>query len=295
MKSLNRWGSVAAAALAALSLAACGSSDGGDSAQAETANVDIGKDVEAVVDTPKTMKEGVLTVCASFGNPPNAYYTTDHVETGSETDIARVLGPLMGLKTEFHETKFASLIPTLQATQCDVIMSSLYIKPEREEIVDFVPYMQSGQAVVVSQDNPKEIAGFDDSLCGTKIGYQVSTTAEEYVKKQKETCSEGGKGAIDTVKVEDGTMGMQQVQTGQIDAFVDTQSAAVYTVGKTNGQMQVVGKPFGLIDIGAAVKKDNSQLQDALSDAFDELVKSGQYEEILKQYDSADMALEEEE
>jgi polar amino acid transport system substrate-binding protein len=293
MKSLNRLSMMTVSALAAFSLAACGSSDSGNSTQAETANEDIGKDVEAVVDTPETMKEGVLTVCASFGNPPNAYYTKDHVETGSETDIARVLGPLMGLKTEFHETKFASLIPTLQATQCDVIMASLYIKPEREEIVDFVPYMRSGQAVVVSQDNPKDVTGYNDSLCGTKVGFQVSTTAEEYVNKQKKSCSEEGNSAIETVKVEDGTMGMQQVQTGQVDTFIDTQSASVYTVGKTNDQLQVVGKPFGLIDIGAAVKKDNSQLQDALSDAFDELVKSGKYEEILKQYNADDMALEE--
>lgn len=284
--------SVAVAAVVAVTMTACGSSENSDEAPADTANVDIGSDVDAVVDTPKTMKDGVLTVCASFGNPPNAYYTSDHVETGAETDIARVLGPLMGLETQFHETKFASLIPTLQATQCDVIMASLYIKPEREEIVDFVPYMQSGQSVVVSQDNPKEIEGYDSSLCGTKVGFQVSTTAEEFVKKQIKKCSENGGDDIATVKVEDGTMGMQQVQTGQVDAFVDTQSASVYTVGKTDGALQVVGKPFGLINIGAAVKKDNTQLESALSKAFDELVASGQYEEILKQYESADMALE---
>lgn len=284
--------SVAVAAAVALTLTACGSSENKDEAPADTANVDIGADVDAVVDTPKTMKDGALTVCASFGNPPNAYYTSDHVETGTETDIARVLGPLMGLETEFHETKFASLIPTLQATQCDVIMASLYIKPEREEIVDFVPYMQSGQSVVVSQDNPKKIKGYDASLCGTKVGFQVSTTAEEYVKKQIKKCSENGGDDIATVKVEDGTMGMQQVQTGQVDAFIDTQSASVYTAGKTDGQLQVVGKPFGLINIGAAVKKDNTQLESALSKAFDELVASGQYAEILSQYDAADMALE---
>lgn len=285
--------SAAIAATAALALVACGSSENtAEAPAADTANVDIGTDVEAVVDTPKTMKDGALTVCASFGNPPNAYYTADHVETGAETDIARVLGPLMGLETQFHETKFASLIPTLQATQCDVIMASLYIKPEREEIVDFVPYMQSGQSVVVSQDNPKEIKGYDSSLCGTKVGFQVSTTAEEYVKKQMKKCTESGGDDIATVKVEDGTMGMQQVQTGQVDAFVDTQSASVYTAGKTDGQLQVVGKPFGLINIGAAVKKDNTQLEDAISEAFDELVASGQYTEILSQYDAADMALE---
>lgn len=292
MKSPLLRTSVAAAAAAVLALSACGSSESSDSPAAETANEDLGKDVKAVVDAPKTMTDGALTVCASFGNPPNAYYTSDHVETGAETDIARVLGPLMGLETQFHETKFASLIPTLQATQCDVIMASLYIKPEREEIVDFVPYMQSGQAVVVSKDNPKKITGYDDSLCGAKIGFQVSTTAEEYVKKQIKKCSEGGGEEIATVKVEDGTMGMQQVQTGQVDTFIDTNSASVYTAGKTNGELQVVGKPFGLIEIGAAVQKDNAQLQDALSKALDELMASGQYEEILSQYDSADMALE---
>ena len=41
----------------------------------------------------------------------------------------------------FVESAFAAVIPTLQAKQCDVIMAQLYIKPEREKVVDFVPYV----------------------------------------------------------------------------------------------------------------------------------------------------------
>ena len=45
----------------------------------------------------------------------------------------------------------------------------MYIKPEREEVANFVPYLQSGSAVLVTRDNPEGITGFDDSLCGTKV------------------------------------------------------------------------------------------------------------------------------
>ncbi|WP_309133067.1 ABC transporter substrate-binding protein [Brevibacterium sp.] len=284
MISKKRMIPAAVIAMAGLMLTACGSST-------EAAG-DAGSDVEAVVDAPKTISEGELTVCASFGNPPNAYYTESHEETGAETDIARALGPLMGLQTKFVETKFASVIPTLQAGQCDVIMSSLYIKPEREEVVDFVPYMMSGQAVVVSKDNPKGITGYDDTMCGNKIGFQVSTTAEVAVNEQGKKCEEAGKPAISVVKTEEGTMGMQQVQTGQIDAYVDTQSAAIYTAGKSNGSLQVTGDPFGMIEIGAAVKKGNTELKDAISTALDALIESGEYTNILKKYKTEDMAIE---
>lgn len=284
MFSRNRLAFTAVVTAAGLALTACGSS--------EEPTSEIGSNVEAVVDAPKTMEEGALTVCATFGNPPNSFYTETREETGAETDIARYLGPLMGLKTKFVETKFASVIPTLQADQCDVIMSSLYIKPEREKVVDFVPYMKSGQAVVVSKDNPKKITGYDDSMCGNKIGFQVSTTAEGYVNEQIKKCEDEGKPAISVVKTEDGTLGIQQVQTGQIDAFVETQSASIYLSGKSNGNLQVVGEPFGLIEIGAAVKKGNSELKDAISASLDELISSGEYTKILEKYKTQDMAIE---
>ncbi len=44
---------------------------------------------------------------------------------------------------------FDGLIPALNGKRIDVINSAMYIKPEREEQVDFVPYMLVGEAVMV--------------------------------------------------------------------------------------------------------------------------------------------------
>jgi polar amino acid transport system substrate-binding protein len=111
----------------------------------------------ATIEAPATITAGALTYCTPFESPPNNFYDENHNEVGAEVDLARVFAEKMGLTPEFRETKFASIIPTLQAGQCDVIMASLYIKPEREEIVDFVPYMISGQAVAVTVGNPKNV------------------------------------------------------------------------------------------------------------------------------------------
>jgi polar amino acid transport system substrate-binding protein len=54
---------------------------------------------------------------------------------------------------------FATVIPTLQAKQCDVIMAQLYIEPEREAVVDFVQYAYSGTGIAVSKEKPAAVTG----------------------------------------------------------------------------------------------------------------------------------------
>jgi polar amino acid transport system substrate-binding protein len=54
---------------------------------------------------------------------------------------------------------FATVIPTLQAKQSDVIMAQLYIEPEGEAVVDFVPYVYSGAGVAVSKEKPAAVTG----------------------------------------------------------------------------------------------------------------------------------------
>lgn len=251
-----------------------GCAQGGDDSESAASG-------DAAVSSPTIISDGALRICASYGSPPNIYVEDDGVPIGAEVDIAHALAENLGLEVEFSEYKFSGLVPALQAKQCDVIMSSLYIKPEREEVANFVPYLQSGSAVLVTRDNPEGITGFDDSLCGTKVIAITGATGALKAEEKSAECEENGEAPISLTLADDITS-LQQVLAGQADAFIDTAELAGYY--EKLGDFTLVGEPFGDVTIGAATLKDNTELHEAMQGAFDEIVDDGTYADILAEW-----------
>ncbi|BBX06411.1 ABC transporter substrate-binding protein [Mycolicibacterium aichiense] len=247
----------------------------------------------AAVAPPAILQAGTLKVCApNDGTPPSVYHDESGALVGSEVDLAKALAAQMGLKPEFVETAFSSVIPTLQAKQCDVIMAQLYIKPEREKVVDFVPYVYSGTGIAVSKEHPAAITGMDDSLCGKKVIVAVATTAEELAVEQSGKCTAAGKPEIDITRNSHADVALQQVQNGQVDAYLDTAETLGYYATKTGAQIQLAGKPFGTIKIGAATLKGDTALHDAIAKALGELEANGTYAKILGDWGQTDLDIQ---
>lgn len=247
----------------------------------------------AKVAPPVVLQANTLKICApNDGTPPNVFHDETGALVGSEVDLGKALAAQLGLKPDFVESAFSAVIPTLQAKQCDVIMAQLYIKPEREKVVDFVPYVKSGTAIAVSKEHPADITGLDDSLCGKKVMVAVGTTAEALSQEQSDKCVGAGKPAIDINRNNHADVSIQQVQNGQVDAYLDTAETLGYYATKTGAQIQLAGQPFGTIDIGAATLKGNSALHDAIAKALGELESNGTYANILKQWGQSDLSIQ---
>jgi len=211
----------------------------------------------AKVAPPAILQPGTLKICApNDGTPPSVYHNETGALVGSEVDLGKAIAAKLGLKPDFVESAFAAVIPTLQAKQCDVIMAQLYIKAEREKVVDFVPYVYSGTGIAVSKERPADITGMDDSLCGKKVMVAVGTTAEALSQEQSDKCTAAGKPGIDINRNNHADVSLQQVQNGQVDAFLDTAETLGYYATKTGAQIQMAGQPFGTIKIGAATLKE---------------------------------------
>ena len=230
------------------------------------------------------MNDGKLTICANFGTPPNIFAEADGTPVGAEVDIAKAMAEHLELDVEFLEYQFAGLIPALQAKQCDTIMSSLYIKPEREEVADFVPYLLSASGVAVSADNPAGVTGYDDSLCGTSAIAITGATGADLLAEQSVACESDGKQPIEITLTDRAADALQQTIANQVDAFMDTAELMGYYELQSDGQFTLVGEPVGAIQIGAATLKENADLHEALQSAFDALIEDGTYAQILEEW-----------
>jgi len=269
----------------AVVLALSGCSSSGESTPAPTG--------PAKVAPPAILQAGTLKICApNDGTPPSVYHDETGALVGSEVDLGKALAAQLGLKPDFVESAFAAVIPTLQAKQCDVIMAQLYIKPEREKVVDFVPYLYSGTGIAVSKARPADITGMDDSLCGKKVMVAVGTTAESLSQEQSDKCTAAGKPSIDINRNNHADVSIQQVQNGQVDAYLDTAETLGYYATKTGAQIQMAGQPFGTIKIGAATLKGNTQLQNAIAQALSELEGNGTYAKIIGEWGQTDLSIQ---
>ncbi|KMO77873.1 ABC transporter substrate-binding protein [Mycolicibacterium obuense] len=283
---MARWKRSLVAVLAASLSAGLGACSSDDSSTAEPTG-------PAKVQPPAILQAGTLKICApNDGTPPNVYHDESGELVGSEVDLGKALATQMGLKPQFVESSFAAVIPTLQAKQCDVIMAQLYIKPEREAVVDFVPYVYSGTGIAVAKEKPADVTGLDDSLCGKKVMVAVATTAESLAMEQSDKCTAAGKPAVDVNRSNQADVSLQQLQNGQVDAFMDTAETLGYYQTKTGAKIQTVGAPFGTIKIGAATLKGNTALHDAIAAALGELESNGTYGKILDEWGMSDLSIQ---
>jgi polar amino acid transport system substrate-binding protein len=275
---------LATVGLAALLATSCSSSDSSQPSPASG---------PPKVSPPAIQEAGTLKVCAANdGAPPSVYFDEGGHLIGSEVDLAKGIAAQLGLKAQFVQIGFAALIPTLQAKQCDVIMAALYIKPEREKVVDFVPYLYSGTGIAVSKEHPAAITGMDDSLCGKKVMVAVGTTAESLSQQQSDKCVANGKPPIDINRNNKPDVSIQQVQNGQMDAYLDAAETLGYYQTKTSARIQMAGEPFGKIKIGAATLKGSTPLHDAIAQALGKLESDGSYTKIIDQWGQGDLSIQ---
>lgn len=275
---------IATAGVAALLTASCSSSDTSEQSTASG---------PPKVAPPAILQAGTLKVCAANdGAPPSVYYDESGALIGSEVDLAKGIAAQMGLEAQFVETGFAALIPTLQAKQCDVIMAALYIKPEREAIVDFVPYLYSGTGIAVSEEHPAAITGMDDSLCGKKVMVAVGTTAEALSQEQSDKCTAAGKAPVDINRNSRPVVSIQQVENGQMDAYLDAAETLGFYETKTGAKIKMASPPFGKIKIGAATLKGNTELHNAIEQGLSALESDGSYTKIVDQWGQGDLSIQ---
>lgn len=238
----------------------------------------------AVIEPPADYAQaGKIKFCTTSTNPPREFYL-DGKPAGTDVDLAREMAGLMGLEVEWVVLKFASLIPALQADRCDMIVEELYIKPEREEIIDMLPFSVSAEQLVVPQDNPEDIQGLDD-LSGKKVGVPNGTTFQQILQERNKDLEDAGKTPV-TILALPGTQDVfNQVMAGTVDAGGVTTTSAAYYIQKTGGRVKASGEPFHRIKDGFGMRQDSKELYDAMAQALEHLRKDGTYHEIFAKYD----------
>jgi len=223
---------------------------------------------------------GKIVYCSDISGPPLGYFDENNKPIGSDIDLGTEIAKRLGVTAEFANTPFDGIIPALQAKHCDAILSQLFDKPKRREVVDFVDYMYSSQALLVHKGNPKNIHGLDD-LSGVKIAAENGTTIQSLIEEQNKKFAAAGKAPANIVVYPKDSDALQALQINQVDVYGTTLESAAYFMQKAPDIFDVGGGAFAKILTGIAVRKDDPELRTAIQKAFDDMRADGTYMKIL--------------
>ena len=234
--------------------------------------------------------KGVINYCATIDNPPRAYFDEKQQPIGFEVELGTEIASRLGLKVNWVQLKFPGLVPALQAQQCDAIMQELFIRAERLEIIDMVPFSRTGQQIVVRRSDNSLGAGLED-LSGKKVAVPNGTTIHNLAVEANKKLKDLGKPEINLVVLPTTTDTFQQLATSQVDAVGTTSTAGAYYVRLRPNDFKAKGDPFGLIGTGIGIRKGNTDLTNAVKRSLDSLVADGSYKKLIEKWNMQGMEL----
>lgn len=272
--------------LAALGLAATACGQGGSGAAQSTSRA-----TAAAVPPPAAIaQQGYVTFCSSLANPPREFMQ-DGKPSGSDIQIGEALARQMGVTVRWKQYLFDGLIPALQSQNCDAIVEEMFIKPERQQVIDQLPFAQSLNATVVPKGNPLGITGINETESGRKVGVPRGDTYGMLMAEYNKKLAAAGKPPIQIVPVPSTDDMFNQLLAGTVDAAGATTTSAAYYIAKSNGRLQLGGDPFYPLQDGIGVRKGNAELSKALQQALANIMKDGTYQKIWKSWNLDSNAL----
>ena len=275
---------VICAAVMAMSLAACGSTEKNEGAAAQTTTNDgaqvtandgtdagTGKSSNIDISGVKLMSDGVLSVGCEVGYPPFENFADDGTTPiGYDIDIITAVAEKLGLRVNIINTAWDGIFAGIDVNY-DVVCSAVTITSERQETMSFsTPYVNNYQAVVVLANDEKEINSFND-LDGLSIALQKETTSDELMSDYKST----GTIEVQIVANEKVTSCFTQLQNGEVDAVVVDSTVADGYINSSDAFKIAYLDQSEPEQFGIAMGKDNTALQAAINQALKELEDEG--------------------
>ena len=249
-------------------------------------------------------KRGVLMVGTGvMGSKPWIWKNEDGSLTGMDYDMVQYIIKKLGIpKAEFIAVEWETLIPGLKAKRWDVIYSGMTVTEERRQGagIEFSrPYYFESDRIVVKADSPYQKP---EDLAGKTLAVPIGTV-EEIQGKQLVA-----KGIGKEIKAFNDNAGcFLALQSGQVDAVImdNTTTAGqaevtpnLRTIGgvlnlavEPKYQEAQAKAPYKYGGDGAGVRKEDTDLLQALNDALDAMDADGSREAILKKYGVWDASL----
>ncbi|MDU4436393.1 MAG: transporter substrate-binding domain-containing protein, partial [Pluralibacter gergoviae] len=212
-------------------------------------------------------------------------YMENNKAGGFDIEFLAGLAKVMGREAVNIDTRFPNLIPGLQGGRFDITNSSMYITAERLKVIDMVPYLKSGEAILSlkgSDYQPKT----PEEFCGHKIGSMGATSwLAQLHKLSADYCVEKGLKPIAISEYATDPQTTQALLSRAVEAQITDAAVARGAVDKLGGRIVISSETliYPVLN-GFGVKKGNDEVKTALEAGLKKFSATPEYAALLKKY-----------
>ena len=218
--------------------------------------------------------KGSFKYCSDPTFPPLESKTTSGKPVGFDIDMANAIAKLWKVKAKFLGTAFPGLLPALAAKKCNMVISGIFITPDRTAKFPAVPYMKTHRALIVAAGNPKHITGPED-LSGKNVAVQAGTKYEQYLKDLNDQFKAAGKPQMNLNSYQGDTDAIGQILIGRADAVLTQDTEGAYQKRQHPGKLAIAYLFPETDTFGIYYRPSDKKLGTALKAAIKTLKKNG--------------------
>ena len=209
----------------------------------------------------------------SMGGLPFARLHIRSYHSGFDIDLIRAIARQSKTCLHFKQMPFQQLFAALQAGKIDIAASSITITTKRLRDMHFTnSYFRSGLSILVPQNS--QVANLTD-LKNKKIATKMGTTSEHLLTQQGY-----GKNLVLFKRIR---QAYHALQTKHADAVIFDNPMNAYYI-EQHSNYKVVGPLLTHEYYGFAVRKNETQLLQALNIGLRKVQQNGTYTKIYQRY-----------
>ena len=278
----KRFVSAALAAVMALSMTACGSSNSAAETTAADTEAAESQAEETTAEEAKTTDGGTLIVGFDQDFPPMGFVGDDGEYTGFDLELAQEVAKRLGLEYKAQPIAWDSKDMELESGNIDCIWNGFTMTGREDDYTCTEPYMANQQVFVVANDS--DINSQAD-LAGKIVEVQADSSAEAALKEAPELTATF-KELLTTADYNTAFMDLEQ---GAVDAIAMDVIVAGYQIQQRNADFKILDDSLSEEEYGVGFKKGNTELRDKVQSTLEEMAEDGTLQEVSEKWFSKDV------
>lgn len=278
----KRFVSAALAAVMALSMTACGSSNSAAETTAADTEAAESQAEETTAEEAKTTDGGTLIVGFDQDFPPMGFVGDDGEYTGFDLELAQEVAKRLGLEYKAQPIAWDSKDMELESGNIDCICNGFTMTGREDDYTWTEPYMANQQVFVVANDS--DINSQAD-LAGKIVEVQADSSAEAALKEAPELTATF-KELLTTADYNTAFMDLEQ---GAVDAIAMDVIVAGYQIQQRNADFKILDDSLSEEEYGVGFKKGNTELRDKVQSTLEEMAEDGTLQEVSEKWFSKDV------
>lgn len=225
--------------------------------------------------TSSALADGKIVVATNVAYPPFEFAPRQGPK-GFDIDLMNEVADRAGLKVQYRNVQFDSLLRGLSSGLFDAVISGMTITDTRRQQVDFSdPYYNVDEALVVQDGSEIESTGdLTEEILGVQRGTMGQAEAGELLN------ADDVKGVRPYTTIDEA---FAALENGVVGGVVYDLPAAQKEANESDGRLELVeiiptGEQYGI-----ALPKE-SPLAEPFNEALAEIKEDGTYEEIYEEW-----------